>query len=68
MDDERTIALRPVQLFGFGVLAYGLLKHSLPAGLAGLGVLLYDARRESTRPPDFSPLDLVTHKTGVPSA
>ena len=67
MDDERTVALRPVQLFGLGVLAYGLVKHSWPAGLAGLGFLLYDAKRESTRP-DFSPFDLVTHKTGAPSA
>ena len=67
MDDERTVALRPVQLFGFGVLAYGLVRRSWPAGLAGLVLLAWDAKRDSTKP-DFSPLDLVTHKTGAPSA
>jgi hypothetical protein len=67
MDDERTVAVRPVQLFGLGVLAYGLAKRSWPAGLAGLGLLLYDTKCEASRP-DFSPLDLVTHKTGAPTA
>ena len=67
MDDERTVVLRPVQLFGFGVLAYGLVRRSWPAGLAGLGLLAWDVKRETAKP-DFSPLDLVTHKTGAPSA
>ena len=65
--DERTVALRPVQLFGLGVLAYGLLRRSWPAGLAGVALLAYDARREAAKP-EFSPLDLVApHKTGAPS-
>jgi hypothetical protein len=65
--EERTVALRPIQLFGLGVLAYGLIKRSWPAGLAGLGLVIYDAKRESAQP-EFSPLDLVTHQTGAPSA
>ena len=59
--DERTVALRPLQLFGLGVLAYGLVKRSWPAGLAGLGLLVVDARRESAKP-EFAPLDLVTSR------
>jgi hypothetical protein len=62
--DERTVAVRPVQLFGLGVLVYGILRRSLPAGLAGVAVLAYDAKHESAKP-EFSPLDLVTHKTPV---
>ena len=56
--------MRPVQLFGLGVLVYGILRRSLPAGLAGVAVLAYDAKRESAKP-ESSPLDLVTHKTPV---
>jgi hypothetical protein len=59
--DEPTVALRPIQLFGLGVLAYGVVRRSWPAGLAGLGVLFYDARRESAKP-EFSPLDLVASR------
>jgi hypothetical protein len=62
--DERTVAVRPLQLFGLGVLVYGLLRRSWPAGVAGLAVLAYDVKRESAKP-EFSPLDLVTHKTTV---
>jgi hypothetical protein len=59
--DEPTVALRPLQLFGLGVLAYGLVKHSWPAGLAGVGLLAYDAKRESAKP-EFAPLDLVASR------
>jgi hypothetical protein len=59
--DEHTVALRPLQLFGLGVLAYGLVKRSWPAGLAGLGLIALDARRESDKP-EFAPLDLVTSR------
>ena len=59
--DEHTVALRPLQLFGLGVLAYGLVKRSWPAGLAGIGLIALDARRESEKP-DFAPLDLVTSR------
>jgi hypothetical protein len=59
--DEPTVALRPLQLFGLGVLAYGLVKHSWPAGLAGAGLLAYDAKRESAKP-EFAPLDLVASR------
>ena len=62
--EERTVALRPVQLFGLGVLAYGLVRRSWPAGVAGLALLAYDARRELSTP-EFSPLDLVSHQTGA---
>jgi hypothetical protein len=62
--DEHTVAMRPVQLFGLGVLAYGLVRRSWPAGVAGLVVLAYDAKRESSKP-EFSPLDLVSHQTGA---
>ena len=56
--DERTVALRPLQLFGLGVLAYGLVMRSWPAGLTGVGLLAYDVTRESIKP-EFAPLDLV---------
>jgi len=59
--DERTVALRPLQLFGLGVLAYGLVKRSWPAGLAGVGLLAYDVKRESEKP-EFAPLDLVASR------
>ena len=59
--DQHTVALRPLQLFGLGVLAYGLVKRSWPAGLAGLGLIALDARRESEKP-EFAPLDLVTSR------
>jgi len=59
--DGRAVALRPVQLFGLGVLAYGLLMRSWPAGIAGAAVLAYDARRELARP-EFEPLDLVASR------
>jgi hypothetical protein len=55
--EQRTVALRPLQLFGLGVLAYGLVKRSWPAGLAGVGLLAYDVKRDSVKP-DFAPLDL----------
>jgi hypothetical protein len=59
--DGHTAALRPLQLFGLGVLAYGLVKRSWPAGLAGLGLIAFDARRESEKP-EFAPLDLVSSR------
>jgi hypothetical protein len=59
--DEHTVALRPLQLFGLGVLAYGLVKRSWPAGLAGLGLIALDARRTSEKP-EFAPLDLVASR------
>jgi hypothetical protein len=67
MEEEKTVALRPIQLFALGVLAYGLIRRSWPAGLAGVGLLAYDAKREWEQP-EFSPLDLVTHQTSAPSA
>ena len=65
--DERTVALRPLQVFGFGVLAYGVLRRSWPAGLVGVAVLAFDANREFAKP-EFSPLDLVTHETPASSS
>ena len=62
--DERTVACGRLQLFGLGFCVYGILRRSVPAGLAGVAVLAYDAKRESAKP-EFSPLDLVTHKTPV---
>jgi hypothetical protein len=62
--NERTVAVRPVQLFGLGVLVYGILRRSWPAGVAGIAVLAYDVKRESAKP-EFSPFDLVTHRTTV---
>ena len=59
--DERTVALRPLLLFGLGVLAYGLVRRSWPAGLAGVGLLAYDVKRESDKP-ELAPLDLVASR------
>ena len=59
--EDHTVALRPLQLFGLGVLAYGLVKRSWPAGLAGLGLIALDARRGSEKP-EFAPLDLVVSR------
>jgi hypothetical protein len=65
--DERTVALRPLQLFGLGVLVYGALRRSWPAALAGLAMLAVDAKREFARP-EFSPLDLVSHQSPASSS
>ena len=59
--DERTVALRPLLLFGLGVLAYGLVRRAWPAGLAGVGLLASDVKRESDKP-ELAPLDLVASR------
>jgi len=62
--DEHAVVLRPVQLVALGLVAYGVLRRSWPSGLAGLGLLAYDIRRENAQP-EFSPLDLVTHRVDL---
>jgi hypothetical protein len=62
--DERAVALRPVQLFALGLLTYGLVRMSWPSGLAGLGLLAYDIRREPVQP-EFAPLDLMTRRVDL---